>query len=100
MLTHYPEALKTRYELEQLPETEHQLLEAIGRSRGCLRSGNRIDMDRVSKIFLTELRAGMIGRLSLETPPMMEEELIEVGIIREQKAAKKLARKQKVLGSN
>jgi hypothetical protein len=30
----------------------------------------------------------------------MEEELIEVGIIREQKAAKKLARKQKVLGSN
>ncbi len=100
LLKHYPDLVKTRYELKHAPETELQLLEAIGKSRGCLRSGGRIDMDRVSKIFLTELRAGTIGRLSLETPPMMEEELIEVGIIREEKAAKKLARKQKVLGSN
>ena len=100
LLQHYPEELKTRYQLEQLPETEHLLLEAIGKSRGCLRSGGRVDMDRVSKILLTELRAGMIGRISLETPPMMEEELIELAIIREQKAAKKLARKQKKLGSN
>ena len=100
LLKHYPDLVKTRYELKQAPETELQLLEAIGKSRGCLRSGGRIDMDRVSKLFLTELRAGTIGRLSLETPPMMEEELIEVGIMREEKAAKKLARKQKVLGSN
>ena len=100
LLHHYPDYLKTRFQLEPLPETEQQLMEAIGKSRGCLRAGGRVDMDRVSKILLAELRAGMIGRISLETPAMMEEELIEVDIIREQKAAKKLARKQKKLGSN
>jgi ribosome biogenesis GTPase A len=100
LLHHYPEHLKTRFQLEQLPETEQQLMEAIGKSRGCLRGGGRVDMDRVSKILLAELRAGMIGRISLETPAMMEQELVELTVIREQKAAKKAARKQKSKGSN
>jgi ribosome biogenesis GTPase A len=52
-------------------------------------------MDKVAKILLAELRAGTIGRISLETPAMMEQELAELVIIREQKEAKKQARKQK-----
>jgi ribosome biogenesis GTPase A len=95
LLQHYPDLLKTRFQLEQLPDTEQQLLAAIGKSRGCLRAGGLVDMDRVAKILLAELRAGMIGRISLETPAMMEQELIELAVIREQKAAKKKARKQK-----
>ena len=43
---------------------------------------------------------GMIGRISLETPAMMEQELIELAIIREEKEAKKKARKLKSKGSN
>ena len=100
LLHHYPDYLKTRFQLEQLPETEQQLMDAIGKNRGCLRSGGRVDMDRVSKILLAELRAGMIGRISLETPAMMEQELVELAVIREEKAAKKKARKQKSKGSN
>jgi len=100
LLQHYPDYLKTRFQLEQLPETEQQLMDAIGKNRGCLRSGGRVDMDRVSKILLAEFRAGMIGRISLETPAMMEQELVELAIIREEKAAKKAARKQKSKGSN
>jgi ribosome biogenesis GTPase A len=100
LLQHYPDELKTRFQLEQLPETEQQLMDAIGKNRGCLRSGGRIDMDKVSKILLTELRAGMIGKISLETPAMMEQELVELAVIREEKAAKKKARKQKSKGSN
>jgi ribosome biogenesis GTPase A len=95
LLHHYPSYLKTRFQLEPLPETEQQLMDAIGKNRGCLRSGGRVDMDKVSKILLTELRAGMIGRISLETPAMMEQELAELAVIREEKAAKKKARKQK-----
>jgi len=57
-------------------------------------------MDKVAKILLSELRAGTIGRISLETPSMMEKELAELVIIREQKEAKKKARKQKWKGSN
>jgi ribosome biogenesis GTPase A len=95
LLTDYPEQVKERYQLEALPVSEQALLEAIGKSRGCLKSGGRVDVDRVSKILLAELRAGMIGRLTLETPAMMEEELIELGIIRAEKAAKKEAKKLK-----
>ena len=95
LLRHYPDQLKARYQLEQLPQGEQALMENIGKNRGCLRSGGHIDMDKTAKILLTELRAGTIGRISLETPAMMEEELAELAIIREQKAAKKLARKQK-----
>ena len=100
LLHHYPEYVKTRFQLEQLPETEQQLMDAIGKNRGCLRAGGHVDMDRVSKILLAELRAGMIGRISFETPAMMEQELIELAVIREEKAAKKKARKQKSKGSN
>jgi ribosome biogenesis GTPase A len=98
LLQHYPFFVKSRFQLEQLPESEEALLVAIGKSRGCLRSGNQIDMDRVSKILLAELRAGMIGRMSFETPAMMEQELIELTVIRAEKAAKKEARKKKSKG--
>jgi len=100
LLRHYPDLLKTRFQLEQLPQSEQELMEAIGKKRGCLRSGGRIEMDKVAKILLTELRAGTIGRVSLETPAMMEKELAELVIIREQKEAKKKARKEKWKGSN
>jgi ribosome biogenesis GTPase A len=100
LLQHYPDYLKTRFQLERVPETEQQLMDAIGKNRGCLRSGGRVDMDKVSKILLAELRSGMIGRISLETPAMMEQELVELAVIREEKAAKKKARKQKSKGSN
>ncbi|TAN66774.1 MAG: ribosome biogenesis GTPase YlqF [Methylobacter sp.] len=95
LLQHYPDLLRARFQLEQLPESEQQLLEVIGKKRGCLRSGGRIEMDKVSKILLAELRAGTIGRISLETPMMMEKELAELVIIREQKEAKKKMRKEK-----
>ncbi|MGJ0491340.1 ribosome biogenesis GTPase YlqF [Methylobacter sp.] len=95
LLRQYPDLLKARFQIEQLPDDEQELMETIGRNRGCLRSGGRIDMDKVAKLLLSELRAGTIGRISLETPAMMEQELAELAVIREQKAAKKLSRKQK-----
>ncbi|MGJ0428757.1 ribosome biogenesis GTPase YlqF [Methylobacter sp.] len=95
LLKHYPDLLKARFQIEQLPDGEQELMETIGRNRGCLRAGGRVDMDKVAKLLLSELRAGTIGRISLETPAMMEQELAELAVIREQKAAKKLARKQK-----
>ena len=100
LLNHYPDYLNSRFQLEPLPQTEHELLEAIGKSRGCLRSGGHVEMDKVAKILLAEFRAGSIGKISLETPAMMEQELIELAVIREEKEAKKKARKQKWKGSN
>ncbi len=95
LLEHYPELLKKRYQLENLPDNESDLMEMIGVKRGCIRSGKQVDFDKTSKILLSELRAGTIGRITLETPQIMEQELAELHIIKQGKEAKKEARKQK-----
>ncbi len=94
LLKHYADYLKTRFQLDQLPEGEQELLEIIGKQRGCLRSGGQVDMDKAAKLLLSELRQGILGRISLETPGMMEQELAELVIIRAEKEAKKKQRKQ------
>jgi len=91
----YPELLKARYNLDELPEDEVALLEAIGAKRGCLRAGGLVDLERAAKIVLTEFRDITIGRITLETPEMMEAELIEMAEIRVKKAEKEAAKKQK-----
>ncbi len=95
LLEYYPRQLQNRYQLETLPENEYQFIEYIGKKRGCLGTGGQIDTDKASKLLLNELRSGTIGRITLETPAMMQQELAELIIIREQKAAKKAARLQR-----
>ncbi len=95
MRDRYPDRLIERYSMEQLPDGEMEILETIGQQRGCLRAGGKVDLNKVSKIFLTELRAGMLGPICLETPEMMRQEQAEVERQRQLKAEKKSARKQK-----
>ncbi|MDO8939187.1 MAG: ribosome biogenesis GTPase YlqF [Methylicorpusculum sp.] len=97
-LKHYPDALKARYSIEPLPSTDHALLNEIGRRRGCLRSGGVVELDKAAKILINELRSGLLGKFTLETPAMMEAELFELVAIREEKEAKKKARKEKWKG--
>jgi ribosome biogenesis GTPase A len=95
LLENYPELLKTRYQIDQIPDNESDLIEIIGRKRGCLRAGKQVDIDKTSKILIAELRAGKIGNITLETPEIVEKELLELSIIKQSKADKKTARKQK-----
>ncbi len=95
--TVYPQYLQARYQLDELDEDDETLLSAIGTRRGCLRSGGRVDLERAAKVLLTELRAGTLGPVTLESPAMMEAELEEVARQREKalaKKAEKLAKKQ------
>jgi ribosome biogenesis GTPase A len=68
LMQRYPELLKKRYKLSELPESPTELIEAIGRRLGCLVSGGIVEMNRASETFLRELRSGKIGRVSLELP--------------------------------
>jgi ribosome biogenesis GTPase A len=95
LLDNYPDHLKLRFLLDALPGTAQELMDLIGRQRGCLRAGGLIDVDRVAKILLNELRSGTLGRISLETPEMMKTELVELAILQKLKAEKKLERKTK-----
>ncbi|TPQ27211.1 ribosome biogenesis GTPase YlqF [Methylomonas koyamae] len=91
----YPELMRQRYRMETLAEESQALLEAIGAKRGCLRAGGIVELDKAAKLLLTELRAGTIGRITLETPEMIEAEMMELASIRAEKAAEREARRQR-----
>jgi ribosome biogenesis GTPase A len=68
LLRRYPGMLQERYGLQELPESPHDLLLAVGRRLGHLAAGGVVDLHRAAEAFLRELRAGRIGRISLEEP--------------------------------
>ena len=66
----HSERLQERFKFkEALPETTAELMEAIGRRRGCLLKGGRIDLEKVQHILLSEFRMGKFGKISLDVPP-------------------------------
>ena len=90
LLESYPERLADRYELESIRVGPVELLDVIGKKRGCLSKRGHIDYDRASRILLNELRAGMLGPMTFETPAVMERELAELKVLlAETEAAKK-----------
>jgi ribosome biogenesis GTPase A len=74
IIRYYSIALQERYGIQELPSDLEdpnevvKVMEAIGRKRGAVVSGGRIDLDKASLIILRELRAGKLGRISLERP--------------------------------
>ena len=44
----------------------YDILELLGRKRGCLISGGNVDMQKASNVFLEDLKSGKIGKISLE----------------------------------
>jgi ribosome biogenesis GTPase A len=77
IMREYPSLLETRFKQDSLPASELELLEIIGSQRGCLRLGGQIDLERAATVFINELRAGILGEVSYETPDMIDAELSE-----------------------
>ncbi|MCD7866891.1 MAG: ribosome biogenesis GTPase YlqF [Clostridiales bacterium] len=61
----YPGALNQRYAISE-EETPVELLEALARSRGCIKKGEEVDYARASSLLFDDFRAGRIGRVTLE----------------------------------
>lgn len=53
----------------ELPESGLDLLEAIGRKRGCLVKGGLVDLEKAQNIVLNEFRAGKLGLVTLDEVP-------------------------------
>lgn len=53
----------------ELPESGLDLLEAIGRKRGCLVKGGLVDLEKTQNIVLNEFRAGKLGLVTLDEVP-------------------------------
>jgi len=75
MMRLYPDRLKERFGLDRLPGDPRdpaalaETMEAVGRARGCLAAGGRIDPVRTAGVLLREIRSGKLGRLSFDRPP-------------------------------
>ena len=89
----YGDAVIERYRLDALPEDATSLLEEIARRRGCIGKGGVVRTEQVSELLIRELRAGRLGKLSLETPDVIEEEVrletLEKARLEEEKRLKK-----------
>lgn len=72
LLKYHPDILMQRYKLKELPKDDVAVLEEIGRRRGGLRPGGYIDLHKASEVLINDYRGGALGRISLETPEMVE----------------------------
>ena len=81
LVDNYKSNLSERYKLENavdeiMSSDEYQdendkyleIFELIGRKRGAIVSGGRVDYEKVSNILLDEFRSGKIGNITLEKP--------------------------------
>lgn len=63
----YPNVLINRYKLDDISSmTGLEVMEEIGRKRGCIISRGEIDYTRVSNLVLDEFRKGQLGRITLD----------------------------------
>lgn len=67
-LAGYPELVRSRYKLDEMPASPAALLEAIGRRHGGLRKGGEVDVQRAGDVLVHDFRQGALGRITLERP--------------------------------
>jgi ribosome biogenesis GTPase A len=66
----YADRLQARYKLgdDMAALTDEALLAAVGRARGGLMSGGRVNLQKAAEVAINDFRAGAWGRITLETP--------------------------------
>ncbi|MBS8239354.1 ribosome biogenesis GTPase YlqF [Marinobacter lipolyticus] len=89
LLQAYPNQVMNRYGLEETPVDGLALMDAVAAKRRFFARGGIPDLHKVSEVLLNELRAGTLGRISLETPAMVEQETREAEAARAAKEAEK-----------
>ncbi len=70
LLERYPDLVIAHYKLGAIPSNAEALLGEIGRRRGALRKGGTVDLHKAAEVLVHEFRAGAIGQISLEAPPI------------------------------
>lgn len=65
---HYTDEFMSRYKLKDVDKQSFEILEDIGRNRGCVIKGGEIDYTRTANIIFDDLRSLAIGRITFEFP--------------------------------
>lgn len=91
---HYAQNLEDRYKLGLGADKiaalhDEELLEAIGRKRGAVMSGGRVNLQKAAEIVITEYRTHVLGRITLETPAEFEQWCAVAAVADAERQAKK-----------
>ena len=68
LMQEYPNVLKIRYDINEVPQSIENLFESVAQKTGSLLKKGRPDYWKVSQVLLNDFRSGRLGRLSLEQP--------------------------------
>lgn len=60
--------IENRYKIETTGLSTLEIMELMGKKRGCLIKGGDFDYEKISNIVLDEFRKGVLGRITLEGP--------------------------------
>lgn len=71
--TYYPDRLKQRYSMEEIPQDPAALFDHIGRKRGCLMAGGEIDYDKTADLIVRDVRNVQFGPLTFDLEHLEEE---------------------------
>ena len=62
-----PEAVMSRFHLDNIDPEGQDLMDAVCKGRGWLLKGGENDYDRAARVILDEFRGGKLGRITLES---------------------------------
>lgn len=69
LLKNYPQELATKYAVSlEEGDDVNAVMAKIATSRGCLKVGGLLDIDKVVQLVLRDFRAGRIGRFTIDKP--------------------------------
>ncbi len=60
--------IERRYNIDVGNKSSYELINDIGKKRGCIIKGGEIDFTKTSNLILDEYRKGLIGKITLELP--------------------------------
>ena len=94
----YAPLLEARYKLgvdshAMAAMHDEELLTAIGKKRGAMLGGGRVNVQKTAEIVLTDFRTATLGRVTLELPGEFEEWSAAAEVQEAERAARKDARK-------
>lgn len=97
---HYPTQLIERYKLGDISGlNDEELLTAIGRKRGAMLSGGRVNLQKAAEVLIYEFRQCILGRITLETPEEFKQWAAKAEAAEAARKAKADARKARRKGS-
>ena len=87
---HYTTQVEARYKLSGVSAMpDEDLLSAIGRKRGALQGGNKVNLQKAAEIAIYDFRSSVLGRVTLETPEEYAAWLAEGQLLDAQRQQKK-----------